>query len=114
MGVASCRGIFRLPDVVFNRVFVLSRFGFRFAIRFRSVVVRVVGFRLATQPSLAQPGPALAVCPWCSTSPYARPPSLSLSLIQFSRAQLPLFHLSLLPYALGSPVTVIAGFGSPR
>jgi hypothetical protein len=51
MGVASCRGIFLLPDVVSNRVFVLSHFGFRFAIGFRLVVVRVVGFRPVAQPS---------------------------------------------------------------
>jgi hypothetical protein len=94
MGVASCRGIFILPDVMFNRVFVLSRFGFRFAIGFQSVVVRVVGFRPAMQPSpaqhdLARPGPGAPPPPVCV------PPSLSLSLIQFSRAQLPLFHLSL-------------------
>jgi hypothetical protein len=44
MGVASCRSIFLLSDVVFNRVFASSRFGFRFAIGLRLVLVRVVGF----------------------------------------------------------------------
>jgi hypothetical protein len=44
MGVASCRSIFLLSDVMFNRVFVLSRCGFRFSFGLRSVVVRVVGF----------------------------------------------------------------------
>jgi hypothetical protein len=61
MGVASCRSIFLLSDVVFNRVFNSSRFGFRFAIGFRSVVVRAMGFRPATRPNPARPSPA---CPW--------------------------------------------------
>jgi hypothetical protein len=45
-----------LSDVVVSRVFVSSRFGFRFAIGFRLVVVRVVGFDPRGGP--AQPSPA--------------------------------------------------------
>jgi hypothetical protein len=78
MSVASCQSIFLLSDVVFNRVLVSSRFGFRFAIGFRLVVVRVMGFwpRDATQP-----GPALARTPLaplplphaCAPSPCVTP-----------------------------------------
>jgi hypothetical protein len=58
------------------------------------------------QPSPAQPDAPLAVIPSCA-----------LSLICFSRATTPspsLPPLSVAPHALGDPVTVIAGFGSPR
>jgi hypothetical protein len=44
-----------LSDVVVSRVFVSSRFGFRFAIEFRLVVVRVVAFD--PRCGLAQSGP---------------------------------------------------------
>jgi hypothetical protein len=74
MGVASCQGIFLLPDVVFNRVFVLSCFGFRFAIGFRSVVVCVVGFRLAAWPSQARPWPR---APGTPPPPVPPPPAAS-------------------------------------
>jgi hypothetical protein len=84
MGVASCRSIFLLSDVVFNRVFASSRFEFRFAIGFRLVVVHVVGFRPATRPSLARPGlaqlgPSWPARPWRPLPlPHVRP-LLSLS-----------------------------------
>jgi hypothetical protein len=59
-----------------NRVIILSRFGFRFAIGFRSVVACVVGFCPSPRPS---PSPM-----------YASPPLLFLfSLIQFYRAATP-------------------------
>jgi hypothetical protein len=118
MGVASCRGIFLLPDVVFNRVFVLSCFGFRFAIGFQSVVVRVVGFRPATgpnaaQPNLARPDPGRA--PLAPHLPLCAPLlSLSFPHSIFPCTTPSLTPLSLLPCALGAPVTVIVGFGSPR
>jgi hypothetical protein len=44
-----------LSDVMVSRVFVPFRFGFRFAIGFRLVVVRVVGFD--PRCGLARPGP---------------------------------------------------------
>jgi hypothetical protein len=47
-----------LSDVVVSRVFVSFRFGFRFAIGFRLVVMRVVGFDPRSGP--ARPGPARA------------------------------------------------------
>jgi hypothetical protein len=108
MCVASCRSIFLLSGVVFNRVFVSPHFRFRFTIGFRSEVVCVVGFRLGPRPSPARPG--LAPKP-----PHARP-SPSLSHLIFSEQQLPLppFHLSLPPRVLGDLVTVIAGFWIPR
>jgi hypothetical protein len=95
MGVASCRSIFLLSDVVFNHASVSPRFGFRFAIGFRSVVVCVVGFR----PNLGQPGPARGA----PHPPCAPPPSLShcVSRAATSSPSLPpLFHL----FALGDPV----------
>jgi hypothetical protein len=117
MGVASCRSIFLLFDVVFNRASVSPRFGFRFAIGFRSVVVCVVGFRLGPRPSparhdLAQPDWALGYAPLAPHTPHAPP----LSLIWFSRAATPspflppLSHL----FALGDLVKVIAVFWIPR
>jgi hypothetical protein len=45
-----------LSDVVVSRVFVSFRFGFRFTIGFRLVVVHVVGFDPRSGP--ARPGPA--------------------------------------------------------
>jgi hypothetical protein len=100
MSVASCRSIFLLYDVMFNRVFVSSRFGFRFAIGFRSVVVRVVGFwpRNATQPDPlwpARPG-APAPLPCAPSSPFS-----SLLSFNFPAQQPPLLHLSLPCGALG-------------
>jgi hypothetical protein len=47
-----------LSDVVVSRVFVSSRFGFRFAIGFRLVVVRVMSLDPRCGP--ARPGPARA------------------------------------------------------
>jgi hypothetical protein len=82
MGVASCRSIFLLSDVVFNRAFVLPRFRFWLLIGFRSVVMRVVDFR---------PGPA----PGATHTPCA-PPSLShfVSHAATSSPSLPpIFHL---------------------
>jgi hypothetical protein len=86
MGVASCRSIFLLSDVVFNRASVSPRFRFRFAIGFRSVVVCVVGFRTGLRPSLARPDPArpgLARprAPLAPHPPCVPPLKLSLSLI---------------------------------
>jgi hypothetical protein len=50
---------FSLSDVVVSCVFVSSRFGFRFAIGFRLVVVRVVGFDTRCDPTRPNPpGPA--------------------------------------------------------
>jgi hypothetical protein len=43
MGVASCRSISLLFDVMFNHAFVSSRRGFRFTFGFQFVVVHVVG-----------------------------------------------------------------------
>jgi hypothetical protein len=54
---------FSLSDVVVSREFVSSRFGFRFAIGFRLVVVHVVGFDPRggpARPSPARPIPARA------------------------------------------------------
>jgi hypothetical protein len=107
MGVASCPSIFLLSDVVFYRASASPRFGFRFVIGFRSVVVCVViPSRPATQPSRAQPGPA---CP----ARHPLPPFLSF-VFPTQQLLLPLFHLSLSPRALGDPVTVITGFLTPK
>src|SRR5688572_14836820 len=81
-----------LSDVVVSRVFVSSCFGFRFAVGFRLVVVRVVGFDPRcdqARPSPAWPGPARPARPWRPLpSPCARPlPSpcaRPLPLISFS------------------------------
>jgi hypothetical protein len=109
MGVASCRSIFLLSDVVFNRVSVSPRFGFRFAIGFRSVVVCVVGFRPGPRPS-----PARSSAPQAPPHPpCVPPPSLShfVSRATTSSPSLPpLSHL----LALGDLVTVVAGFWIPR
>jgi hypothetical protein len=100
MGVASCRSIFLLSDVVFNRVFVSSCFGFRFMIGFRSVVVRVVGFCPATRPSPARS--ALARAPLAPVPPPCAPPFSPFLSFDFPAQQPPLLHLSLSPYgALG-------------
>jgi hypothetical protein len=50
--------IFSWSDVVISRVFVSFRFGFRFVIGFRLMVVRVMGLDLWCGP--ARPGPAHA------------------------------------------------------
>jgi hypothetical protein len=89
-----------LSVVVVSRVFVSSRFGFRFAIGFRLVVVRVVGLDPRCGP--ARPGLVRPARPWRPLpSPCARapPPDPFLSF-DFSRAvtSLPLFHLSLSPW----------------
>jgi hypothetical protein len=77
MGVASWRSIFLLSDVVFNRVSPRLVSDFDPRLEFRSVVVRVVGYRPTTRPSPAQPWPTR---PWRPClSPCA--PSRSLSLI---------------------------------
>jgi hypothetical protein len=62
-----------LSDVVVSRVFVSFRFGFRFAIGFRLVVVRVVGFDPRCDP--ARPGPAQfgPRAPGAPCPPHARP-----------------------------------------
>jgi hypothetical protein len=68
-----------LSDVVVSRVFVSSRFGFRFAIGFRLVVVCVVGFDPRcdpARPNPAQSGPRAPGAP----APCARP----LPLVSFS------------------------------
>jgi hypothetical protein len=66
-----------LSDVVVSRMFVSSRFGIRFAIELRLVVVRVVGFDTRCGP--AQPGPARA-----PLAPPTRPRVGPLPLIPFS------------------------------
>jgi hypothetical protein len=65
-----------LSDVVVSRMFVPFRFGFRFTIGFRLVVMRVVGFDPRcgpTRPSPAWSGPRApgAPCPphACAPSP---------------------------------------------
>jgi hypothetical protein len=58
MGVASCVSIFSWSDVVISRVFVSFRFGFRFVIGFRLVVVCAVSLDPRCGP--ARPGPARA------------------------------------------------------
>jgi hypothetical protein len=74
MGVASCRSIFLLPDVVFDRASVSPRF------RFYSLIQ----FSHAATPSLPPLSPTS--CPRCSGDGYRRildpkvsPPLLSLS-----------------------------------
>jgi hypothetical protein len=115
MGVASCRSIFLLLDVAFNRAFVSPHFGFRFAIGFRSVVVCVWASVPARDP--AQPNPARPSVPSRALgAPHPHAPPLYLSLIRFSRAATPTPSLPSLShlFALGDPVTVIAGFSIPR
>jgi hypothetical protein len=83
-----------LSDVVVSRVFVSFRFGFRFAIGFRLVVVRVVDLDLRCDP--ARPSPAHAPLPPCPPLPW------SLSLIRFlPRSNLP---LPLPPPSLSPPM----------
>jgi hypothetical protein len=98
---------FSWSDVVISRVFGSFRFGFRFVIGFRLVVVRVVGL----DPRC---GPARPARPWRPLpSPCARPLLLiSFSHLIFSRAvtSLSLFHppLSLSPsgaLGLGTEIT---------
>jgi hypothetical protein len=83
MGVASCRSIFLLSDVVFNRVFASSRFRFRSTIGFpiSGCVCRGISTRGMARLDPAQLGPALAHAP---LAPYLLPhvrPLLSISLI---------------------------------
>jgi hypothetical protein len=62
-----------LSDVVVSRVFILSRFGVRFAIGLRLVVVRDMGFDSRHDPAqlgLTQSGPHAPGAP----APCARPP----------------------------------------
>jgi hypothetical protein len=69
-----------LSDVVVSRVFVSFRFEFRFAIGFRLVVVRVVGFDQRcgpARPDPAQSGPRGPGAP----APMRAPSPWSLSLI---------------------------------
>jgi hypothetical protein len=82
MSVASCRSIFLLFDVVFNRVFVSFRISVRDRIPIGGCACR--GF-LAPRCDPAQP--ALARAPWRPCPSPMRPPLslLFLSLIQFSR-----------------------------
>jgi hypothetical protein len=104
MGVASCRSIFLLSDVVFNHASISPHFGFRFAIGFRSVIVCVVGFHPDPRPSparpnLGRPGPARGA----PHPPRVLPPSLSHSISRAATSSPsipPLFHL----FALGDPV----------
>jgi hypothetical protein len=102
MSVASCRIIFLLSDVVFNRVFAWSRFGFRFVIGFRLVVVRVVGFCPVVRPNPVHPSPARPGpgprAPGALPLPMRPPSLLSLSPHSiFPAQQLPPLHLSLFP-----------------
>jgi hypothetical protein len=91
MGVASCRIIFLLSDVVFNHASVSPRFGFRFAIGFRSVVVCVVGFRPGLRPSSTQPSPARpGLWPRAPGAPHPHARPLPLYLILFPAQQPPL------------------------
>jgi hypothetical protein len=75
MGVASWRSIFLLFDVMFNRVFASSRFGFRsvIGIPISGCACRGISTRDATQP-----GPALARAPLAPLPLPMRPLSLSL------------------------------------
>jgi hypothetical protein len=74
---------FSWSDVVISRVFVLFRFGFRFVIEFRLVVVRVVGLDPRCGP--ARPGPARH--PQHPCPPYARPLPLIYMSYLISPAQ---------------------------
>jgi hypothetical protein len=88
MGVASCRGIFLLSDVVSNHAFVSLRFLVRDLDLIRGKRVCVVGFRPSLQPSPWRPLPLCA---------RPHPPSLSFS---FPAQQLPSPSLPS-PLALG-------------
>jgi hypothetical protein len=86
---------------------------FWFAIGFRLVVVRVVGFdprSVSAWPSPAQPGPARASLAPLALPMRAPPPPDSFVSFDFSRAvtSLSLFHLSLSPRgALGFGVEIV-------
>jgi hypothetical protein len=87
MGVASCRSISILSDVVFNHASV----SFRFSIRvFLSISGRVCsGFSAGLRPGLA-----LGARPWCPHLPHVRPLPLSISFsFPAQQLPLPLFHL---------------------
>jgi hypothetical protein len=95
-----------LSDVVVSRVFVSFRFGFRFTIGFRLVVVHVVGFDPRSGP--ARPGPARAPLAPPALPMRAPPSPWSLSLIWFlQHSNLP---ISLPPLSL-SPRGAL-GFGN--
>jgi hypothetical protein len=102
MSVASCRGIFLCLMSCLIACVAYSRFGFRFAIGFRSVVVCVVGFCPAVRPdsvrrpSSAWPWPAR---PWRLAPPHAPPcPGLSFPHSILSCTTPSLSHLSLFPW----------------
>jgi hypothetical protein len=70
-----------LSDVVVSRMFVSSRFGFRFVIGFRLVSVRVVGFDPRCDPARPSPSQSDPRAPG-APAPMRVPPSpWSLSLI---------------------------------
>jgi hypothetical protein len=107
MGVASCRSIFLLSNVVFNHASVSPRFGFRFAIGFRPVVVCVVGFHPDLRPSPARPSPARPRAPLAPHSPSL---SFGFPTQQLPLPLLPFFHL----FALGDPVDGYRRFLDPK
>jgi hypothetical protein len=76
MGVASCRSIFLLSDVVFNRASVSPRFEFSICNWIPISGRACSGFPSwpATLPSPAWP---LVACPWRPQHPHAPTPSLS-------------------------------------
>jgi hypothetical protein len=89
MGVASCRSIFLLSDVVSNRVFVSFRFSFHDLDSIRSKRVCGVGFWPSPRSGPA-PGAPRAPAPLMHGVPT---PSLSHFLFPRSNFHLPLFHL---------------------
>jgi hypothetical protein len=100
MGVASCRSIFILSDVVYNRAFVSFWFSVRYLNAIRGKRVRAVGCRPGPRP-----GPGTLLMPF------------SLSHFSFPRSNipLPLFHLSPPPLALGGiPVSGCRRSSSPE
>jgi hypothetical protein len=97
MGVASCRSIYILSDVVFNRASVSFRFSFR-------DLIPISGRACSGFP--ARPGPAPGARPWCPTSPPCVPPP-SLYLIFFSRTTTSL-SLSSTSFALGVILWMVA------
>jgi hypothetical protein len=113
MVVASCRSIFLLSDVVFNRVFV----SFRFSIRvFLSISGRAhSGFSVwpAARPATRVPDPAQPLAP---PPPPMSAPSLSLSHFRFQRINFisPLFHLSSTSFALGVIRWMVVAIVEPR